>query len=86
MLTDTGDLVVDPFAGSCVTGMVAENLHRKWACIELSSEYIRGGMARFQSGVETMRSRPANYSISTPCSQPADETAVPLVANGGASR
>ncbi|HIE4840243.1 TPA: DNA-methyltransferase [Burkholderia multivorans] len=86
MLTDPGDLVVDPFAGSCVTGMVAENLRRKWACVELSSEYIRGGMARFQTGVESARSRPSSYSISTPCSQPADEAEVPLVANGGATR
>lgn len=86
MLTDPGDLVVDPFAGSCVTGMVAENLRRKWACVELSSEYIRGGMARFQTGTENARSRPASYSISTPCSQPTDEAEVPLVANGGATR
>ncbi|TWG82666.1 site-specific DNA-methyltransferase (cytosine-N4-specific) [Cupriavidus gilardii J11] len=86
MLTDPGDLVVDPFAGSCVTGMVAESLRRKWACIELSSEYIRGAMARFQRGLEAARSRPTNYSICTPCSQPVDEALVPLVANGGSTR
>lgn len=28
MLTDRGDLVLDPFAGSCVTGEVAERLAR----------------------------------------------------------
>ena len=86
-LTDPGDLVVDPFGGSCVTGMVAESLRRKWACIELSSEYIRGGLARFQvSGPGVAKSKPATYTINTPCPQPVDEAAVPLVANGGASR
>jgi len=28
MLTDENDNVVDPFAGSCVTGEVAESLNR----------------------------------------------------------
>jgi site-specific DNA-methyltransferase (cytosine-N4-specific) len=67
--------------------MVAEALGRKWACIELSSEYIRGGIGRFQRDVAAAgRGRPALYSINTPCSQPIDETTVPLMANGGATR
>jgi DNA modification methylase len=86
-LTDPGDLVVDPFGGSCVTGMVAEALGRKWACIELSSEYIRGGIGRLQGDVAAIgRGRPALYSINTPCAQPIDESKVPLMANGGATR
>ena len=32
MLTDAGDLVVDPFAGSCATGEVCERLSRRWMC------------------------------------------------------
>ncbi len=47
MLTDPGDLVVDPFAGSCVTGEVAERLKRRWVCCELLEEYVRGAVARF---------------------------------------
>jgi site-specific DNA-methyltransferase (cytosine-N4-specific) len=87
MLTDPGDMVLDPFGGSCVTGMVAESLKRHWACVELSSEYIRGSMARFQAEAgEIARSRPAVYSINTPCAQPVDETLVPLNPNGGATR
>ena len=39
MLSDPGDIVVDPFAGSCVTGEVSERLGRKWACVELLEEY-----------------------------------------------
>lgn len=47
MLTDPGDLVVDPFAGSCVTGEVCERLKRKWICVELNQEFIEGARARF---------------------------------------
>ena len=46
-LTDPGDLVVDPFGGSCMTGMVAENLERKWMCFDMSSEYLDGAKGRF---------------------------------------
>jgi site-specific DNA-methyltransferase (cytosine-N4-specific) len=48
MLTDPGDLVVDPFAGSCVTGEVAERLKRRWLCIDLIEDYLKGGLARFR--------------------------------------
>jgi site-specific DNA-methyltransferase (cytosine-N4-specific) len=48
MLTDPGDLVVDPFAGSCVTGEVCERIRRKWLCIEMDEEYLRGALGRFK--------------------------------------
>lgn len=48
MLTNEGDVVVDPFAGSCVTGEVCERLRRKWTCIELREEYLRGALGRFE--------------------------------------
>jgi site-specific DNA-methyltransferase (cytosine-N4-specific) len=86
-LTDQGDMVLDPFGGSCVTGMVAEALGRKWACVELSSEYIRGGIGRFLGDTESaLRGRQALYSINTPCPLPVDEEVVSLVANGGSVR
>ncbi len=47
MLTDPDDLVVDPFAGSCVTGEVCERLRRRWICVELVEEYLRGAVGRF---------------------------------------
>ncbi len=50
MLTDTGDFVVDPFAGSCVTGEVAERTQRKWLCIELVEDYLKGALGRFAAG------------------------------------
>jgi site-specific DNA-methyltransferase (cytosine-N4-specific) len=48
MLTDRGDMVVDPFGGSCITGEVAERLGRKWLCAELVEDYLKGAMGRFQ--------------------------------------
>jgi site-specific DNA-methyltransferase (cytosine-N4-specific) len=48
MLTDQGDLVFDPFGGSCVTGEVAERLKRKWICAEMLEEYLTGALGRFE--------------------------------------
>jgi site-specific DNA-methyltransferase (cytosine-N4-specific) len=47
-LTEEGDLVLDPFAGSNTTGYVAEILGRRWAAFELSEEYLRGSKLRFE--------------------------------------
>ncbi|MGH9451137.1 MAG: DNA-methyltransferase [Terriglobia bacterium] len=47
MLTDPDDVVVDPFAGSCVTGEVCERLGRSWCCIELLHEYCEAALGRF---------------------------------------
>lgn len=46
-LTEPGDLVLDPFAGSNVTGAVAESLGRRWISIEAKEEYARASMSRF---------------------------------------
>lgn len=51
MLTDPGDLVMDPFAGSCVTGEVAERLSRRWVCVDNVEEYLEGAMGRFEPGL-----------------------------------
>lgn len=48
-LTDPGDLVLDPFAGSNTTGAAAEELGRRWVAIEPSAEYIEGSRGRFPS-------------------------------------
>jgi len=50
MLSDPGDLILDPFAGSCVTGEVAERLGRKWICVDIVEEYLKGAIARFSEG------------------------------------
>jgi DNA modification methylase len=46
-LTDPGDMVLDPFAGSNTTGVVAENMKRKWISIETKPEYIEASEFRF---------------------------------------
>ena len=48
MLTDEGDLVLDPFGGSCVTGEVCERLRRRWVCVEIVEEYLEGAKGRFE--------------------------------------
>ena len=47
LLTDPEDLVFDPFAGSCVTGEVADRLGRRWICCDTSEEYLAGAVGRF---------------------------------------
>jgi site-specific DNA-methyltransferase (cytosine-N4-specific) len=46
-LTEEGDLVMDPFAGSNTTGIVAERLKRKWISIEANAEYASASRSRF---------------------------------------
>lgn len=49
LLTDEGDLVVDPFAGSNTTGSVAEKLNRHWYAFEEEAKYLDGSRLRFFS-------------------------------------
>jgi len=46
-LTDEDDLVLDPFAGSCLTGAVAEELRRTWLCFDAVEDYLIGAGFRF---------------------------------------
>jgi hypothetical protein len=47
-LTDPGDLVLDPFAGSNTTGYVAEKLGRKWRSLDANNEYVEQSILRFK--------------------------------------
>jgi DNA modification methylase len=47
-LTDENDLVVDPFAGSNVTGSACESMNRRWLATEVVSDYIEGSTFRFE--------------------------------------
>jgi DNA modification methylase len=49
-LTDEGDLVLDPFAGSCTAGEAAERLRRKWMGFEMHPAYLDGAQLRFERG------------------------------------
>jgi site-specific DNA-methyltransferase (cytosine-N4-specific) len=46
-LTDEGDLVIDPFAGSNTTGWCAERLKRRWISIDTEKTYGKQSMLRF---------------------------------------
>ena len=47
-LTNPGDLVLDPFAGSNTTGAAAERLHRTWLAVEPQAEYAKGSIGWFR--------------------------------------
>lgn len=49
MLTDPGDLVVDIFAGSNTTGMVAEAEGRRWMAFDMDRDYLAASSFRFLS-------------------------------------
>jgi DNA modification methylase len=51
LLTDKGDLVLDPFGGSNMTGAVADRLERKWISVEPQLEYIDGSKGRFNGNI-----------------------------------
>ena len=46
-LTDDGDTVLDPFAGSNTTGAVAESLGRRWLSVEADWTYAAHSIGRF---------------------------------------
>ena len=48
LLTQPGDLVVDPFGGSNTVGFVAETLDRRWLSMEIDPAYAQGSRLRFQ--------------------------------------
>ncbi len=94
MLTDEGDMVVDPFAGSCVTGEVAERMERKWACCDLVEEYLQAALARFDvpEAQRSLFTRGVNrngenfYRVFHPGSLWGDETPEQLEPDGGQTR
>lgn len=46
-LTTAGQTVLDPFAGSNVTGQAAEANERRWISIEIEGDYVTGSRFRF---------------------------------------
>ncbi len=90
-LTDRDDLVLDPFAGSCVTGEVSERLRRRWLCSEIEEKYLLGAKGRFLTSTspKQMRFTGANaeaYQIQRPGALWDDSPETPLPGDGGRSR
>lgn len=48
LCTEPGDVVLDPFAGSNMTGRVAETLERRWLAFEINQDYIESSKLRFE--------------------------------------
>jgi len=48
LLTDEGDIVLDPFAGSNMTGAVSERLGRRWIAVDTIEEYLEASKFRFE--------------------------------------
>lgn len=88
MLTDEGDLILDPFAGSSIVGAVCERLNRRWICCELENEYNLGALARFTSEAttESDNSRNLSYKINHPASLWDHNDKSPLPDDGGKIR
>lgn len=85
MLTDREDTVLDPFAGSCVTGEVAESLRRRWLCCELDEQYLKGARGRFAARTDNGKPPPVKYSVYQPCALGVRDDE-PLPTDGGAER
>lgn len=47
LVTEPGDLIVDPFAGSNTTGAVAQHLGRRWIAVDQVPEYLLASSFRF---------------------------------------
>ncbi len=95
MLSDPDDMVLDPFAGSCVTGEVADRLKRRWLCCDRSKEYLKGALGRFpeaddetlfQELPEGKGSNRAAYAIQNPNVLWNNLKEEPLPKDGGITR
>jgi site-specific DNA-methyltransferase (cytosine-N4-specific) len=94
MLTDKGDLVVDPFGGSCVTGEVCERLKRRWICSELMEDYVKGALGRFTRPVRPTQEvlfdaeKPVetSYRVCHPAAMWTEFEGEPLPPDGGRGR
>ncbi len=90
MLTDPGNFVVDPFAGSCVTGEVAERTKRERLCIETAEEYLTGALGRFEKNPNgtnrKSKNKNAYYKIPRPGLFWTEESDTPLAEDGGRKR
>ena len=52
--SNTGDLVLDNFAGTCTVGHACDLLNRKWICIERDEKYFNIGLKRVNDNRENL--------------------------------
>lgn len=64
-LTDEGETVLDPFAGSNTTGFAAEHLRRRWISLELNETFLKGSVLRFDTNARPVCTAPVTRSVET---------------------
>ena len=62
-LTNPGDVILDPFAGSNTSGYVAEGLKRKWIGVEIRNDYAEESRLRFESPTKNIIIAQRQYSL-----------------------
>ncbi len=60
LCTRPGDLVFDPFGGTCTTGVVSQGLERRWILAELNAEYCQILPQRLKYLAERVANAPKN--------------------------
>ena len=55
--TKEGDIILDPFAGSCTTGIVAYSLGRRFIGIEIDENYLEISLKRFKDVEQSVKNR-----------------------------
>ena len=61
-LTDEGDLVVDPFAGSNTVGYASQLLNRRWVAIDTNADYLYQSTFRFEgAGIDIKLGRELTF-------------------------
>ena len=90
MLTNRGDMVFDPFAGSCVTGEVAERLKRRWICSDPVEVYLKGALGRFKheerKELRSAKQKNAFYKLYRPSAMWDSNDEQPILSDGGIKR
>ncbi len=73
LCTEERDLVLDPFAGSNMTGNVAERLNRQWIAFELREEYLLGSKFRFEARPQIQEPTPTEDQVTVKSNQAEQE-------------
>ena len=81
LLTDKGDLVLDPFGGSCTSGAVCEWNKRKWICIETEESYLKGAVGHFK-GMPHQSLNSKEYYLTKPNYVTTDDEDIGMVVSG----
>ena len=62
LCTEPGDIVLDPFAGSNMTGRIAETLQRQWLSFEINEDYIKSSKLRFEENAPLVVQPPSDLA------------------------